>query len=516
MDQESMRRSRRSGGRAGRHAVRSAPLTEDIKPIRPGMEGGAYKPLSETGMQRIHEAALEAMEVIGFADAPESGVEILTGAGCIQGEDGRIRFPRALVDDMLAKAAREVTLCARDPAHDLQLSGNRVHYGTAGAAVYVVDQENREYRESTLQDLFDAARITQELDNVHFFQRPMVARDIEDNFEMDLNTIYASCAGTKKHVGTSIFDPDYVDGCLDLLHHIAGGEDKWRERPFVSNSNCFVVPPMKFATESCRVMEKCIAGGMPVLLLSAGQAGATAPAPIAAAIVQAVAECLAGMIYVNAIKPGHPAVFGTWPFVSDLRSGAMSGGSGEQALLTAGCAQMHHFYGLPGGAAAGIADAKLPDMQAGWEQMCSNVMAGLSGLNMAYEAAGMHASLLGFSLESLILGDDLLGQAMRCVRGIEVTEDSVSLDTMKEVCLEGPGHYLGSSQTLELMQRDYVYPAIADRLSPKEWAEVGKPDLLEQAIKRKREILDAPRKANIDPVVDNEIRKKFAIHLGAG
>ena len=77
----------------------------------------------------------------------------------------------------------------------------------------------------------------------------------------------------------------------------------------------------------------------------------------------------------------------------------MSGGSGEQALLTAGCAQMHHFLGLPGGAAAGIADAKLPDMQAGWEQMCSNVMAGLSGLNMVYEAAGMHASLLGFCFE---------------------------------------------------------------------------------------------------------------------
>ena len=513
VDDQVIGRSRRSGGRAGRHAVRSAPLTEDIKPIRPGMEGGSYKPLTEAGVQRIHEAALEAMEVIGFADAPETGVEILTGAGCIQGDDGRIRFPRSLVEDMLAKAAKEVTLYARDPAQDLHLSGNRVHYGTAGAAVYVVDVENRNYRESTVQDLFDAARITQELDNVHFFQRPMVCRDIEDNFEMDLNTIYASCAGTKKHVGTSIFDPAYVDGCFDLLHMIAGGEDKWRERPFVSNSNCFVVPPMKFATESCRVMEKCIAGGMPVLLLSAGQAGATAPAPIAAAIVQAVAECLAGMVYVNAISPGYPAVFGTWPFVSDLRSGAMSGGSGEQALLTAGCAQMHHFYGLPGGAAAGIADAKLPDMQAGWEQMCSNVMAGLSGLNMVYEAVGMHASLLGFSLESLILGDDLLGQAMRCVRGIEVTEDSVSLDTMKEVCLGGPGHYLGSSQTLNLMQRDYVYPRIADRLSPKEWAEVGKPDLIEQAIKRKRQILDAPRKAIIDPVADKEIRRKFRIHL---
>jgi trimethylamine--corrinoid protein Co-methyltransferase len=252
---------------------------------------------------------------------------------------------------------------------------------------------------------------------------------------------------------------------------------------------------------------------MPILLLSAGQAGATAPASIPLAIVEAVAECLAGMVYVNAMKPGHPCIFGTWPFVSDLRSGAMSGGSGEQALLTAGCAQMHHFYGLPGGAAAGIADAKLPDMQAGWEQMCSNVMAGLSGLNMVYEAVGMHASLLGFSLESLILGDDMLGQALRCVRGIEVTEESVSLETMKKVCLGGPGHYLGSEQTLHLMQRDYVYPKLADRLSPKEWAEVGKPDLVKNAIKRKNEILNAPLKTIIDPLVDKEVRKRFNIYF---
>jgi trimethylamine--corrinoid protein Co-methyltransferase len=104
----------------------------------------------------------------------------------------------------------------------------------------------------------------------------------------------------------------------------------------------------------------------------------------------------------------------------------MSGGSAEQALLTASCAQMHRFYGLPGGAAAGITDSKLPDMQAGWEQGINNVMAGLSGLNMVYEAVGMHASLLGFCLESMILGDDILGQAMRCVRGVEVTEDSVT------------------------------------------------------------------------------------------
>ncbi|WP_292291086.1 trimethylamine methyltransferase family protein [Marivita sp.] len=504
---------RRAGGRAARRFARANPLADDLRPIRPGMSGGRYAPLATQDLDRIHDAALRALEEIGLADAPPSGVRLLTDAGARLGDDGRIRFPRALVEDMLALANRTVTLHGRDPRHDLDLSGTRVHYGTAGAAVHLVDVATGAYRDSTVQDLHDAARIADQLDNIHFLQRPMVARDIPDTREMELNTIYACCSGTLKHIGTSFSEAATVPEALDLLHLVAGGEAAWRARPFVSNSNCFVVPPMKFATESCEVMEACIRGGMPVLLLSAGQAGATAPASIAGAIVQAVAECLAGVVYVNALAPGHPAIFGTWPFVSDLRTGAMSGGSGEQALLTAGCAQMHRYYGLCGGAAAGMADAKLPDMQAGWEQMCSNVLAGLAGLNMVYEAAGMHASLLGFCHESLILGDDLIGQALRCVRGIDVAEDDLSLDVMRATCLGGPGHYLGSDDTLKRMQRDYVYPALGNRASPKEWVEQGQPILVDTATARKEMILSHPSRARLAPDVDRAIRNRFNIHL---
>lgn len=506
------RRAARAGGREARRAARAAPLAEELRPIRAGLSGGQYRPLGDADMARIHAAALQALEVIGLSQAPKSGVEILTGAGAVQGDDGRIRFPRALVEDMLAVAARDITLFGRDPKHDLHLTGTNVHFGTAGAAVHVVDLETNTYRDSTAQDLYDAARITHNLDNVHFFQRAMVCRDVIDNLEMDLNTLYACCAGTSKHVGTSFSDPSHVAPCFDMIHRIAGGEDKWRARPFISNSNCFVVPPMKFAEESCITMEHCVRGGMPVLLLSAGQAGATAPAPIALTIVQAMAECLAGVVYVNAMAPGHPAIFGTWPFVSDLRTGAMSGGSAEQALLTAGCAQMHRFYNLPGGAASGISDSKLPDMQAGWEQGITNVLAGLSGLNMCYEAVGMHASLLGFCLESLVLGDDILGQVLRCVRGIDVTEESTSIEAMKEVCLGGPGHYLGSGQTLRLMQTEYVYPTLGNRMSPKEWVESDRPMLLERAIARKNEILSKAG-AQIDPQIDAAIRRDYNIYF---
>ena len=190
----------------------------------------------------------------------------------------------------------------------------------------------------------------------------------------------------------------------------------------------------------------------------------------------------------------------------------MSGGSGEQAILSCGVAQMGQYIGLPTGTAAGMSDAKLPDIQAGYEKGITTVMAGLAGANMVYESAGMHASLLGFCLESLVIDNDMLGQAMRCVRGIEVDTSRLSLETMREVALVGPGHYLGTEQTMSLMQTEYVYPKIGDRLSPKEWAEVGKPEIVEQA-KRKVAEIRAKKPTHIDPALDQMIREKFNIYV---
>ena len=239
--------------------------------------------------------------------------------------------------------------------------------------------------------------------------------------------------------------------------------------------------------------------GMPVLLLAAGQAGATSPAALAGAVVQEVAEVLAGLVYVNLISPGHPAIFGPWPFVSDLRTGAMSGGSGEQALLTAACAQMGQFYDLPTGVPAGMSDAKLPDAQAGYEKGMTNLLAAQAGGNLIYESAGMHASLLGCCLESFVVDNDMLGAILRTVRGIEVSDDSLSLEAMREVCLGGPSHFLGHDQTLQLMQAEYLYPEVACRRSPKEWVEHGSADILDHARARLHTLLSSHYPRHIPP-----------------
>ena len=152
-----------------------------------------------------------------------------------------------------------------------------------------------------------------------------------------------------------------------------------------SSDLCFVVPPLRFAQESCRCLEVAVRAGMPVFLVSAGQAGATSPAAIAGSLVQEIAECLAGLFYVNAVKVGAPAIFGPYCFVSDLRTGAMSGGSPEQALLSAAAAQMTQFYDLTCGTASGMTDSKVPDVQAGYEKAYNHALVGNAGANLIYE-----------------------------------------------------------------------------------------------------------------------------------
>jgi trimethylamine---corrinoid protein Co-methyltransferase len=439
---------KRPGGRVARREMRSKELPEADRPVRPGMPGGGrYKPLLDADVARIHGAALDALEQIGMANPIPSCIEVLTAAGAQMNEHGRIIFPRALVEDVIAGAARDFTLFGQHPSHHMQVGGNRVYFGTAGAAVHVVDARTGAYRESTAADLYDAARMVDHLEHIHFFQRSMVCRDVVDPREMDFNTCYASISGTSKHVGTSFVAAEHAEEALRMLHVVAGSESAWREQPFVSCSNCFVVPPFRWAEDACRVLETVVRGGMPILLLAAGQAGATSPASLAGAVVQEVAETLAALVYVNAIAPGHPAIFGTWPFISDLRTGAMSGGSGEQAVLMAACGQMGRFYDLPTGIAAGMADSKVPDAQSGFEKGYTDVLAAHSGANLVYEAAGMQASLLGMCFESLVIDNDMLGAINRTVRGIEVNDETLSLEAMKNVCLEGPEHYLGHSQT---------------------------------------------------------------------
>ncbi len=174
---------------------------------------------------------------------------------------------------------------------------------------------------------------------------------------------------------------------------------------------------------------------------------------------------------------------------------------------------MGNYLGLPTGTACGMVDSKLPDFQAGTERASTATAAALAGANIIYESAGMYASLLGTCPESLVLDNDVLGACMRMVKGITVNEETLGLEMIKDVCLNERGHYLGSEETLQVMQTEYLYPDLFNRMSPTDWADAGAPDALDEAFRKTQEILRTHVPMHVSDEIDRKVRAEFPIFL---
>jgi len=496
--------------RRGRKARLEQPPEQSA--VKPGLSGGNFKALTESEIQSVHHTMLDVLENIGMADPIPIVKERALKKGCKIDGHGRLCFPRALVEDMIAEAAKELTFYGQDPRFDLDLRDKRVHTYGGGEAVTMLDVGASTYRPSTLMDVYDAARLVDKLDNIHAFSRLVVATDIQGRLACDINTAYASVAGTAKHTALTFGDAGNVEPTLEMLYMIAGGKDKFRERPFCHGGGCPVISPLRYAKDNSEVCIESVKFGAPVWIVVAPQAGATAPAALAGSLVQVMAEAIASLLMINFVAPKHPVIVGPWPFVSDLRTGSFTGGGGEEALVAAAAAQMTNHYGLVSSVGAGMSDSKIPDNQAGYEKAIAVALAALSGCNNVSESAGMMGSLMGLSFESLVIDNDMLGTVLRTVRGIDVSEETLSFDVIQDA-VHGEGHFLRQEQTLALMRSEFEYPSLADRAPPGVWEEAGSMDIRQQAGVRVKEILSTHYPDYIDPAVDAKIRDRFSIEI---
>ncbi|WP_039019513.1 trimethylamine methyltransferase family protein [Halocynthiibacter namhaensis] len=481
-------------------------------PVWPGVEGGAFRPLSDSDEIEVNEAVLMLLETLGLSQATPSMIKMVCAAGGAYTDEKRLLFPRDLVEKTIREARRDLVLYGQDPVNNLDISGKRVHMSSGGGAPGVFDLEDGHYRDGTLQDLYDAARICDAMENIHHFSRSIVARDIENVADMDLNTAYACLMGTSKHVSVSVSEPENLAQLADLCYTLAGSEDTFRAKPFLTVMVCHVVPPMRFAEEALDTLEAAVLAGFPVQLISAGQAGATSPATIAGSLTQAVAETLAGLVFARLVDPNVAAIFGPKPLVADLRTGSMCAGSGEQAILMAGAAQMGRFYDLPTTSIAGITDSKALDAQFGSEKNLAVSSAAHAGSNLITQACGMQASLLGVSHAAYVVDNDMLGNILRSVRGIEVNAENIGAEVIAEVC-KGEGHYLGHRHTFSRMKTDYFYPHLGDRRTPREWEAGGSKPIGDVARDKTRELLATHFPTHISDEKDRELREKFNIYL---
>ena len=498
-----------------RRTRRSRAVTENevIQPVvTKGMVGGKYKPLTDHEIEQIHQTTLDVLENIGMSNPLPQLKEVALEQGCNFTDQGRLCFPRSLVEDVIARAGRDFVMYGRDPKHDIEMTDKKVHLYGGGEAVTILDLGATTYRPSTINDVYDIARVVDYLENIHSYSRLVVATEFTDLLKTDINTAYASVVGTTKHTALTFGNGKHVKPTIEMLEVIAGGEGKFLKRPFCHGGGCTVVSPLRYGTDNCEVAVASIEFNAPVWVVIAPQSGATAPAALAGSLVQVLAETLASLLLIDLIKPGHPVIFGPWPFVTDLRTGSFSGGSGEEALMSAASAQISNHYGLASSVGAGMTDSKLPDAQAGYEKGITISMAALAGCNNVSESSGMLASLMGCSYESLVIDNDMLGMIMRVVRGIEVNEETLSYRAIKDT-VEGEGHFLRDPQTLSLMKTEYLYPNLADRSTQEEWQNEGSPDIRKRAEKKAREILNSHYPVYIDEKIDKKVRNNFPIEI---
>lgn len=499
--------------RRGRRRGSSGDANDAIKPVpRNRLSGGRLDPLDADAIARIDAAARAILSEVGMAEPPQAVVDLVTAAGGNLTVEGRLIFPRDLQDRALAGIGRDVTLCGRAAGLDMQLTGQQVHVGTGGASPQMVDIDSGIYRPSTLADLYDAARVVDVLDNIHFFARPVVARDMDDDLSLDVNTAYAALAGTAKHVVVSASSAEAVRAIAEMCFAIAGSAEAFRDRPFLSLTINHVVPPLRFSEEACEVMVEAARLGIPMQCNTFGQLGASSPVTIAGCVAQTIAETLAGVIVAWLANPQARIIFGPRPMVTDLRTGGMAGGCGEQALLTSAAVRMARHYGLPNSTIAGATDSKLPDAQAGFEKSLSVSMAAQTGSNMITQACGALAGLMACSLEAYIIDNDMLGVILRSLAPIEMDESALSVTAIAEVA-HGEGHFLGRPETYQRMQSDFLYPDVSDRRSPDDWAAAGSPNIRGTANARAREILASYFPCHIPAEIDEALRARFDIRL---
>lgn len=502
---------RRSGGRRARRASRAENVLGQA--VKPGMSGGSYKPLSESDIQRIYNTALDLLENIGIGDPIPEILRYALPGGCVLGDDNRLRFPRALIEDLIDVSAKEYVCYAPDPGFDLEISDKKVHYCTSGESVSVLDYESQSFRPTTLVDLYDAARLADTLEHIHSFGQPFIAAEYShDIYLHDINIAYAELAGTRKSFSLGIAEVDHIDPIIAMFDAYVGEEGGFLKRPFCTIGGCPIVSPLRFGKDNAEVLVKIAELGLVADVAVAPQAGATSPAALAGTLAQCFAETLACMAVVNLVRPGSVINFGMWPFISDLRTGSFSGGSGEEALVMAATTQLCNHFGFITSVACGMTDSKTMDAQAGYEKAITATALALAGGNLVAAYPGIVGSLIGQSFEGMIIDNDMLGNVQRLLRGIEVTDETLSYEVIKDT-INGSGHFLDQPQTLKMMQTEFLYPDIADRRSPGDWEESGKEDIYKLANRKVKQVLSSHYPQYINPQADARIRDSFPIKL---
>ena len=471
----------------------------------PGLSGSWYRPLSDDDVRRLADAAFKVLEQSGLAVYSPTGFEAFKAAGAQVDESAQtVKLPRSLVEDAIASNPSSITLHSRDGRSDAVLERDRVHYGTGGTAIYVLDPDTRRRRPSTIDDVVLNARLVDHLDNVHVFTINVFPNEIKAKDEIDANRFFHALDNTTKHVMGGIYSMAGCKKVVRMAEMIAGGADALRAKPFVSFIT-LIISPFKidehYGEMTCYLAQE----GLPVVVPTEPICGTTSPITLAGNVLTHVAETLGGIALVQCVRKGAPGICGSVGSTCDLRTMDHLGGPIERAMIHAAVSQMSQYFDIPLYSTGGTSDAKEVGIQAAYESAMSSLLVAMSGANYLHDIAGLMEADLTVSYEKLVMDNEILGMCQRVLRGIEVDDDRLGTGL---IIAKGPAQdFLAEEHTIRYMRGEFYQPRLANR--QKREAYTPDESALARARARVSEVRTSQAQSRLDPDVRARVLEAF-------
>jgi trimethylamine--corrinoid protein Co-methyltransferase len=465
-----------------------------------------YRPLNKENLKKIDQTGRRILERIGIRIADSAFQGILKAAGAkVDSDNQRVRFEEGWLDEVLGRAPSYFTLYSRDGKNDIHLGEGSVYFGNGGRVFRILDMSTGGYRLTLLRDVANTAALVDKLDHIRFYIIACQAHDIKP-INYHLLDFYYALNHTTKHVMGGCDDLHGAEQMWKLASIIARGEERLREKPFVSVITN-PISPLTIDSETLAILRFCVTHGIPTTCAPAPIAGATAPATLAGALSQMHAEALAGVAIAQVFAPGAKVLYGAVATTMDLRKMEFTMGSVEMGMMNAAAVQLAKLYNLPIYASGGVTEAKRPDIQAGFEKTVSSLTVAMTGADFVHLAAGVIDSGNSISYEQYVIDNEIIGMTQRVLQGIKVNEDTLGYDVIEQV---GPGgNFVAEEHTINHMMDEFSYPNLQVRCNFDIWEELGHPDMLSRANELVGKILEESEEGLLDVDLIDDIKKAF-------
>ncbi|MDX1498471.1 MAG: trimethylamine methyltransferase family protein [Woeseiaceae bacterium] len=492
-------RRRRSAGREAKRAARQQRSQEISAFVERRIP--VFEVLDAEALELIEYNAETVLEEIGieFKDFPRA-LELFRDAGAdVDGE--RVRFPRGLARKIVTDSApAEFTQHARNPARTTIIGGNRTVFVPAYGSPFVRNlDEGRRY--ATLEDFRNFVKLAYMSPGIHHSGgtvcEPVNVPVNKRHFDM----IYSHIKYSDKPFMGSVTAPERAQDTVDMAK-IVFGED-FLDRNTVITSLINANSPLTFDATMLGAATVYAENNQATVISPFLLAGAMSPVTVAGTVTQILAEALAGMAYVQLVRPGAPVVFGTFAAAVSMQSGAPTFGTPEPSLILYAAAALARRLGLPFRSGGGLCGSKIPDAQAAYESANTLQTSALAGVNFMLHTAGWLEGGLAMGYEKFVMDADQASVLAVMLKGVDLSENGQALEAIREV---GPGsHFLGAAHTRANFERAFYRSIIADNNSFEQWEQEGALDAAQRANVIWKKMLREYEPPPLDPAIDEAL-----------